>query len=221
MNFNICCRYPTEEEVHLLNKLNLKFLNIEAGFFPSQEEMNILNQYSGEYSIELREVFPSEVDFKRLNSSKIKQLIINSRDFLTLGEAVAFNNFDINVRININHNEYPLPKHMKILKLLNSHFTVAFKNRALPGVGYANFFNALKTKKVFTSVDKFPYGEDYLGVNSLTNSTIEILSNEYLYFLDVDQINKMNASKIVNLGDQSPYTGVTPINKNIEADRVF
>lgn len=222
VNFNVCCRYPNEDEIKLLNELNLKSLNIQAGFFPSEGEMNILNQYSGKYSIELSEVFPSEADFKRLNPSKISQLIINSRDFLTLGEAVAFNNFKINVRVNINHKEYPLPKHMKILKLLNSHFTVAFKNRVLPGVGYANFFNALKTKKVFTSVDKFPYGEDYLGVNSLSNSTIEIFSNEYLYLQDVDQINKMKISKVIHLGDQSPYTGVTiDLIKNIEANKVY
>ena len=61
-----------------------------------------------------------------------------------MGEALAFNGFDLNLRININHKEYPLPRHMKVLKVLKHSFTVAFKNHVLPGIGYANFFNSLK-----------------------------------------------------------------------------
>lgn len=222
VNLEVCCRYPTKSEVIILNSLKLNSLKIKAGFFPSKVEMSALNNYKGEYSIELSEVFPSDEDYTRLNSSKVSQLIINSRDFLTMGEAMAFNGFDLNLRININHREYPLPRHMKVLKVLKSSFTVAFKNHVLPGVGYANFFNDLKTKKVFTSIEKFPYGDDYRGVNALTNSSVEILSNEYLFYQDVDQINKMKISKIVFLDDQSPYTGSTiDLIKDIEAEKVY
>tara|TARA_B100000925_G_scaffold8886_1_gene6356 strand:- start:19314 stop:20195 length:882 start_codon:yes stop_codon:yes gene_type:complete len=222
VNLEVCCRYPTKSEVMILNSLKLSSLKIKAGFFPSKVEMSALNNYKGEYSIELSEVFPSDEDYTRLNNSTVSQLIINSRDFLTMGEATAFNGFDLNLRININHREYPLPRHMKVLKVLKSNFIVAFKNQVLPGVGYANFFNALKTKKVFTSIEKFPYGDDYRGVNALTNSSVEILSNEYLFYQDVDQINKMKISKIVYLDDQSPYTGSTiDLIKKIEAEKVY
>ena len=222
VSIKVCCRYPSQSEIETLNKLNLRMLKITAGFFPSEDEMNILNKYIGEYSISLSEVFPSKKDFLRMNNSNISELIINSIDFLTMGEVKAFNNFDINLRVNINHQEYPLPRHMKVLKLLKSKFTVAFRNHALPGIGHANFFNALKTKKIFTAINKFPYGEDYIGVNALSNSVIEISPDEYLYPQDVEQINKMNKTKDIYLGNQAPFSSFTiDLIKSISANKVY
>ena len=62
-------------------------MKLLVGHFPSVEEMMILNAYRGNYTLEMSEVFPSERDYRLLNNSKITQLIINSKDFLTRGEA--------------------------------------------------------------------------------------------------------------------------------------
>ena len=206
ISISICCSYPTQEQIESLNALSLSSMKLMVGHFPSVKEMTVLNAYRGNYILEMSEVFPSARDYQSLNTSKISQLVINSRDFLTRGEAQALNGFGINVRVNINHPEYPLPRHMKILKLLKKSFTVSFRNRVAPGIGYANFFNDLKTKKVFRVVNEYPYGEDYIGVNALENSTLEFFMDDYLTDLDVQQFNKMKIEKKLLLGNQMPYT---------------
>ena len=219
---SICCSYPSKEQLNTLKTFKISIVKFRVGHFPSDLEMEALNSYQGSYSLEMSEVFPSKRDHKLINNSKITQLTINSRDFLTKGEAIAINGFGKNVRININHPEYPLPRHMRILKLLKKTFTVSFRNRVAPGIGYANFFNDLQTKKIFRIVNEYPYGEDYIGVNALTNSSLEFLMDDFLTELDVEQFNKMKIGKKLMLGNQLPYNNdkIELIN-SIEGSQVY
>ena len=206
VSFKFCCYYPSKSEVLVLNSISPGHIHIKAGFFPSMSEIEALNQITGGYSIEVSEVFPGPEDYSNINNSNIKELIINSSDFITKGEAVAFNGFDVNVRLNINHKEYPLPRHMKILRLLNKNITIGFKNDVPPGIGYANFFNNLNLKKVFNITNKFPYGDDAIGINGLTQSRIEISPEERLMPQDLPVLNDIKLDKNIYLKDQRPYT---------------
>jgi hypothetical protein len=221
VSLTICCSYPSKEDVSVLNSINLKALFINAGFFPSKEEIKLLDLLNTPYSIELSEVFPSSLHFSLMNNSNIKQLIINSKDFLTMGEVAAFNNFKIPTRININHSEYPLPRHMRVIKQLKPEIIVGFKNNVPPGPGYANFFNDLKNAKVFNIKKQFLYGDDHIGINLLTRSSIELSPDEYIRPQDIRSINNIKLNKNLFLGDQRPYTKET-INliKSIEAESV-
>lgn len=205
INLEVCCFFPNLYDFVQLNKLNVSSLKIMAGAFPTSYDMKMLDRLVGtKIIIEVSEVFPSEYDHQIINKSNIDELIINSKDFPTIEEVQAYNGFKKHVRLNILRREYPLPRHMKNIKKLKQEFTVGFYNPVPPGIGYANFFNDLKTNKVFVIVDKFPYGDDYKGINSLTNSKIEIRPYERLMPQDVEQINKIKLESLVVLKDQDP-----------------
>jgi len=207
INLEVCCYYPSLSDYIQLNKLNIRSLKITAGTFPTSYEMKILDRLIGtKVIIEVSEVFPGSIDHQIINKSNIEELIINSYDFPTSDEVQAYNGFKKHVRLNILRRKYPLPKHMKHIKKLKKEFTVGFFNRIPPGIGYANFFNDLKTNKVFVIVEKFPYGTDYEGINLLTKSKIEIRANERLMPQDVEQINKIKIDSLVVLKDQYPLT---------------
>tara|TARA_B100000886_G_scaffold276045_1_gene199985 strand:- start:363 stop:1235 length:873 start_codon:yes stop_codon:yes gene_type:complete len=205
VNLEVCCFYPDLYDFMQLNKLNPASLKITSGYFPTKYQMNILDRLIGtKVIIEVSEVFPNELDHRIINESSIDQLIINSFDFPTAGEVNTYNQFKKNVRFNITKREYPLPRHMKHIKNLKNDFTVGFYNPVPPGPGYANFFNDLKTNKVFVIVDKFPYGMDAVGINMLTKSKIEIRPNERLMPQDLEVINAIRLESLVVLTDQYP-----------------
>ena len=205
INLEVCCYYPDLYDYMQLKKLNLQTIKITSGYFPTKYQMNILDRLVGtKVIIEVSEVFPNERDHQIINNSNIDNLIINSFDFPTADEVQTYNKFKKNLRFNITKREYPLPRHMKHIKKLNKDFTVGFYNPVPPGPGYANFFNDLKTNKVFVIVDKFPYGMDHVGINMLTKSKIEIMANERLMPQDVETMNKIELDSLVVLKDQYP-----------------
>ena len=205
ISMEICCYYPDMYDYMRLKKLNLKSLKVTAGYFPTKYQMNLLDRLSDtKVSIEVSEVFPNEMDHRILNESNVDLVIINSNEYPTAEEVGTYNKIKKNVRINFLHREYPLPKHMKHIKKLNNDFTVAFFNKVPPGPGYANFFNDLKTNKVFVIIEQFPYGMDAVGINMLTKSKIEVIPNEKLMPQDVEILNQIKLETMVSLKDQYP-----------------
>ena len=205
INLEICCSYPDLYDYMKLNKLNINELKITAGFFPTKYQMDILDRLSeAKVIIEVSEVFPGPMHHRVINESNIHQLIINSYDFPTAQEVNTYNQFKKQFRLNITKREYPLPRHMKHIKKLKEEFTVGFYNPVPPGPGYANFFNDLKTNKVFVIVEQFPYGMDAVGINMLKKSKIEIRPDERLMPQDVEVLNEIKLESTVVLKDQAP-----------------
>ena len=205
LNLEVCCYFPDMYDYMHLKKLNLKKLKITAGYFPTSFQMKLLDRLSEtKIEIEVSNVFANEMDHQIINNSKLASLIINSDEYLTKEEVDSYNHFKKDVRINILKREYPLPKHMKFLKMLNPKFTVGFFNKVPPGPGYANFFNDLKMNKVFVIVEQFPYGMDAVGINMLTQSKIEIMADEKLMPQDVEIINQIKIESTILLKDQYP-----------------
>ena len=204
VSLSVCCYYPDIYDYVQLKKINLKQLKITAGYFPTKAEMDVLDRLKANVIIEVSEVYPNSMDHRIVNESNLSQLIINSYDFPTHSEVMTYNQFKKNVRLNITRREYPLPKHMKHIKKLKEDFTVGFYNPVPPGPGYANFFNDLKTNKVFVIVDKFPYGMDAVGINMLEKSQIEIRPDERLMPQDVKIMNEIKIETLVVLHDQLP-----------------
>ncbi len=202
VTLQVCCEFPTMNQAKRLKGLNLEHFIVKASHFPSQDQINILEFLNTKYSIILDEVFPSNTDINVLNKSTINLITIFSRDFPTLGEVNAFNNIKVPLRFNITKKEYPLPRHMKVIKKFNTNFNIAFYNKALPGPGYANFFNALKTKKTFVAIKHFPWGDDAIGVNKLTNSSIEVMPSEYLMPQDLPIMNNFEILPTVYLENE-------------------
>ena len=205
IKLEICCYFPDLKDYIELRKLKLSELRITSGYFPTKYQMDILDRLlDTKVTIEVSEVFPNSMDHQIINNSNLGHLIINSYDFPTAQEVETYNKFKKSVRFNITRREYPLPKHMKHIKKLKEDFTVGFYNPVPPGPGYANFFNDLKTNKVFVIVDKFPYGMDAVGINMLTKSKIEIRPNERLMPQDVKVINQIKLQSLIVLKDQYP-----------------
>lgn len=200
--------YPTERELSTLKQINLKELTVHAGHFPTVEQITRLDSLGITYNIVLAEVFPSIEEIENINSSKINMLIVKSQDFPTTGEVEIFNKIKIPLTFEILRTDLPLPEHMIVIKQFKKEITLAFNHKMIPGPGYANFFNALRTFKVF-KVNEMPYGEDYIGANSLKRSSFKISTNSRPMNYETKVINKFNLAPSIT------FTNVFPFNQEV------
>lgn len=208
MILDVDAYYPSTQEISVLRELNLKKLTIHAGHFPTKEQINELESLNTPYEIILSEVFPSLEEVKNINASKIERLIVLSQDFPTTGEVKIFNKLNIPFTFEILRNDMPLPEHMVVIKQFKKEITVAFNFEMVPGPGYAKFFNSLKTFKLF-KLNEMPYGEDYLGANSLEKANFEVTTNKRPMNYESIVINKFNIAPSIN------FSNVFPLNQEV------
>lgn len=204
VQLNLCCSYPSLAELQVLEKFNVKAIHITAGHYPTSNELLALEKSNLEYQITAEEAFPSQDEANRLNQSRIKLLTVSGRDFPTQGEIMAYNMFNIPFRLDMLKKEFPTYEHMIVIRQIKKQHSVAFYNPIPPGPGYADFFNALSAHKIFVITDKFPYGDDAVGINMLTNASVEIRPDQRLMPQDLPIINAINIKTIVALNDHWP-----------------
>ena len=217
----VCCHYPDQIESINLKSAGIKKLIIKGGHFPSLLQIKRLESLKIPYEIILEEVFPSTQNINHLNNSTVSKLTVFSQDFPTLGEVQAFNQLKINFRFNITKNFYPLPEHMIVINQFNPNFTVAFYNEVPPGPGYANFFNNLRTHKIFVITKKFPYGMDYVGLNLLTNSAVEFLPEERIMPQDLPILNAVDIKSSLWLTNPEPINDqILLLIQNLDLERI-
>lgn len=196
--------YPTPSDIAVLKQLNLKKLIVHAGHFPTKDQIGQLDALNTKYDIVISEVFPSIKEVTNINNSNINRLIIKSFDFPTLGEVQIFNKVKIPLTFEILRNDIPLPEHIVIIKKFKKEITIAFNHKMVPGPGYANFYNALKSYKHF-KVNEMPYGEDFIGANSLKRTTFEVSAPKRPLKYESIVINKFNIAPTINFENAYPY----------------
>jgi len=204
----ICCEYPTQEDLANIKAVKLSKLVIQSGHFPTISQIKVmaaLIQDKGiPVEIMLDEVFPSDIEIANINKLAISKLMITSRDWPMPGEVEFLNKLTIPVRFQITKKEWPRKEHMIIMQKIKPEITVGFTHRMVPGIGYADFFNGLKTKKVFVVEEQFPYGEDPIGMNALKDSDVEIAPIEKLMPQDIVTLNKFTVPMKINLVNSWP-----------------
>lgn len=196
--------YPTESEITVLKQLKLKHLTVHAGHFPTKNQIQLLDSLNTSYDIIVSEVFPSTKEIAEINSSKINSLVVRSWDFPTTGEVEIFNKINIPFTFEILRSDLPLPEHMVVIKQFKPEATIAFNHSMVPGPGYANFFNSLKSFKHF-KVNEMPYGKDYIGANSLKRSSFEVSTIKRPMKYESKVINKFNVAPTMNFERAYPF----------------
>lgn len=185
----VCCYYPTQSDLENLKQLSAKRIIIEAGHLPYKNEINILDKIGTKIEIHVAEIFPGNEDIVNLNASQIDQIKIISRDWPMLGEVTAFNQITRPLRFDILKKEWPTEEHMVVIRQFKEEIEVGFHTRMLPGPGYANFFNSLRSAKVFVQDEHpWPMDPDYMALYDKTR--IEVATYEFMYKRDLDIINR-------------------------------
>lgn len=199
VTLTVCCSYPTEQELATLKHKSIKSLTLEVGYFPTATELEHLTKLSYPINLKLAEVFPSEADVRLINQSGIDFLHIISSDFPTLGEVGIFNQVKKDLLFDITKKEFPTEEHMVVIRQFKPEIQVGFHNPIPPGQGYANFYNSLKSPKVFTITDKFPYGDDALGMNLVEKSSYRITPDQQLMEIDISLLRQIQKPTVIEL----------------------
>ncbi len=199
ISLTICCSYPGEKQLEALKYQKINSLTVEAGHFPSLEDLNILNKLSYPIKLKLSEVFPSEQDVELINQSRIAFITVTSEDFPTTGEVNIFNLITRPLLFDILKKEMPTEEHMVVIRQFRKDVRVGFHNPVPPGPGYANFYNSLSSPKVFTITDKFPYGDDPVGMNLVEKSSYRIAPEQQLMEVDIPTLVRIQKETIVEL----------------------